>query len=205
MKGKNENNYQWVKWHIIFALCHRANVIEFKVGETEIKEFLDSPKEIDLTQLEFKGANTALSFIEIAKNKEFETTDNDSLNRILVDFFIQLKKTGTEFGYRSGMEIHRLNQQLSVINTKLSENDKIDIAVMQKLLPKLHGSRRKLIKILNLLAQECLEENQETIFNERGVYTILEKNKIKYKLSFDKIARMYKNLIENGFASYAEA
>ena len=183
----------------------RANVIEFKVSETEIEEFLDSPNEIDLTQLEFKGANTALSFIEIAKNKEFETTDNDSLNRTLVDFFVQLKKTGAEFGYRSGMEIHRLNQQLSVINTKLSENDKIDIAVMQKLLPKLHGSRRKLIKILNLLAQECLEENQETIFNERGVYTISEKNRIKYQLSFDKIARMYKNLIENGFASYAEA
>jgi hypothetical protein len=28
---------------------------------------------------------------------------------------------------------------------------------------------------------------------------------IKYKISFEKICRMYKNAIENGFASYAEA
>ena len=28
---------------------------------------------------------------------------------------------------------------------------------------------------------------------------------IKYKLSFEKICRMYKNAVENGFSSYAEA
>ena len=76
---------------------------------------------------------------------------------------------------------------------------------MQKLLPKLHGSRRKLLKTLNLLAQKCLAERQEVIFNERGIYNIAESNSIKYTLSFEKIARMYKNAIENGFASYAEA
>jgi hypothetical protein len=28
---------------------------------------------------------------------------------------------------------------------------------------------------------------------------------IKYQISFDKICRMYKNALENGFTSYAEA
>jgi len=28
---------------------------------------------------------------------------------------------------------------------------------------------------------------------------------IKHKISFEKICRMYKNAVENGFASYAEA
>ena len=28
---------------------------------------------------------------------------------------------------------------------------------------------------------------------------------IKYKISFEKICRMYKNAVKNGFASYAEA
>jgi len=28
---------------------------------------------------------------------------------------------------------------------------------------------------------------------------------VKYKISFEKICRMYKNAVENGFASYAEA
>ena len=185
----------------------RANAIEFKVSETEIKEFLDTPNEIDLTQLEFKGANTAASFIEIAKNKEFETIDTDSLNKTLVNFFAELKKTGAEFGYRTGMEIHRLYQQLSVINKKVSENDKIDIAVMQKLLPKLHGSRRKLYPILITLAKLCVSEGdvKKDFLDNKDELVFKENTTVIYPLSLEKITRMYKGAIDNGFASYAEA
>jgi 5-methylcytosine-specific restriction protein B len=185
----------------------RANAIEFKVSETEIKEFLDTPNEIDLTQLEFKGANTAASFIEIAKNKEFETIDTDSLNKTLVNFFAELKKTGAEFGYRTGMEIHRLYQQLSVINKKVSENDKIDIAVMQKLLPKLHGSRRKLYPILITLAKLCVSEGdvKKDFLENKDELVFKENTTVIYPLSLEKITRMYKGAIDNGFASYAEA
>jgi len=147
------------------------------------------------------------SFIEIAKNKKFETIDTNSLNKTLVKFFAELKKTGAEFGYRTGMEIHRLYQQLSVINEELSKNDKIDIAIMQKLLPKLHGSRRKICPVLETLANICvkegdakkdfLENKEELVFKENGT--------VIYPLSLEKITRMYKGAIDNGFASYAEA
>ncbi|WCC44787.1 hypothetical protein PJW08_14640 [Tenacibaculum finnmarkense] len=70
----------------------RANAIEFRVTEKEISNFLNSPNEIDLTQLESEGASMAASFIEIAKNKEFETIDTASLNKTLVNFFAELKK-----------------------------------------------------------------------------------------------------------------
>ena len=186
----------------------RANAIEFRVTEKEIEAFLNAPNEIDLEQLEFKGANMGASFVEMAKNKDFEAVNTENLNETLVKFFAELKKTGAEFGYRTGMEIHRLYNQISTVNTDISENDKIDIAVMQKLLPKLHGSRRKLCPILEVLAKLCvkatvdakkdfLEKKEELLFKENG--------DVLYPLSLEKITRMYKGAIDNGFASYAEA
>jgi signal recognition particle GTPase len=90
----------------------------------------------------------------------------------------------------------------------------LDIAIMQKLLPKLHGSRNKLTKVLPILGSFCLSKDGEKIkenyldrftnnsFTEEELKN--DKN-IKYPISFEKICRMYKNAIENGFASYAEA
>jgi energy-coupling factor transporter ATP-binding protein EcfA2 len=182
----------------------RANVIEFRVNETEIEDFLNTGKEI--TSIIKMGAAMGNSFVDIAKINKNEG-DFTQLNTELLEFFKNLQELGAEFGYRTATEIQTLFSKIDLVNPDylVKENEKIDIAIMQKLLPKLHGSRRKLLKTLNLLAQKCLEKEQEIIFNERGLYTILEDNSIKYKLSFEKIARMYKNAIENGFASYAEA
>jgi 5-methylcytosine-specific restriction protein B len=112
------------------------------------------------------------------------------------------------------MEIHRLYQQLAVINKDISENDKIDIAVMQKLLPKLHGSRRKLCPILETLGNICVNdidvkkdifENENfKLYKEDDGKLVLTEG-VLYPLSLEKITRMYMGAIENGFASYAEA
>ncbi len=192
----------------------RANAIEFRVTDTEIANFLNSPKEIDLTQLGSKGANMATDFIEITKNRNFNNVNTDDLNKTLVNFFAQLQKTGAEFGYRTGIEIHRLYQQLTIINGDISENDKIDIAVMQKLLPKLHGSRRKLCPILETLGNICVKDiNVKKDIFEKDDFQFYKKEDDKqvptkdvlYPLSLEKITRMYKGAIDNGFASYAEA
>ena len=74
----------------------------------------------------------------------------------LLNFFGELQKTGAEFGYRSATEILRLINQLDALNNKLTTSEKIDIAIMQKLLPKLHGSRRKLSPILETLGSFCV-------------------------------------------------
>lgn len=184
----------------------RANVIEFRVSDVEIADFLEEAKEI--TSIEKMGASMGESFVSLATNSyDKDDIDFSTLNRELLSFFSELQKLGSEFGYRTASEIQTLYAKLNLVNPDYIDNanKKIDIAIMQKLLPKLHGSRRKLLKTLNTLALKCLEEPQEIIFNERGGYKITEGNKIKYSLSFEKIARMYKNAIENGFASYAEA
>jgi hypothetical protein len=95
----------------------------------------------------------------------------------------------------------------------MSNNTKIDIAIMQKLLPKLHGSRNKLTKVLPILGGFCLTDNSKIkedyldkfVSNSLTEVELKADTNIKYKISFEKICRMYKNAVENGFASYAEA
>ena len=135
----------------------RANTIEFRVTEEEMKNFLVNIEDINMDALTGKGAEMAKSFVKMAANKTFATKDIDAINAALIQFFGELKKTGAEFGYRSASEILRLIHQLTLLDNSLSTNQKIDIAVMQKLLPKLHGSRRKLGPVLETLGSFCVE------------------------------------------------
>lgn len=178
----------------------RANVIEFKLDEDDLKSFLAEPKKVDLSQLTSEGAAMASSFITLSKQND--TASNEVLNETLVEFFKELKMIGAEFGYRTAFEIHLLFAQFSKIDSSLSDEDKIDFAVMQKLLPKLHGSRSKIVKSLEALIRLCLEDATE--FNLSKLDD-LEENQIKYNVSFDKLKRMYANALSNGFTSYAEA
>ena len=178
----------------------RANVIEFKLDEDDLKSFLAEPKKVDLSQLTSEGAAMASSFITLSKQND--TASNEVLNETLVEFFKELKMIGAEFGYRTAFEIHLLFAQFSKIDSSLSDEDKIDFAVMQKLLPKLHGSRSKIVKSLEALIRLCLEDVTE--FNLSKLDD-LEENQIKYNVSFDKLKRMYANALSNGFTSYAEA
>jgi len=94
-----------------------------------------------------------------------------------------------------------LMKKLNTIGT-FSNEECIDIAVMQKLLPKLHGSRSKISKVLDALILLCLKNGQ--------IFAIaksedLESKDILYPITFEKLVRMYKNALDNGFTSYAEA
>lgn len=185
----------------------RANVIEFRISEKEIEEFLKSPLKPDLKQLAKEGAGMAESFLDMARTQEFKNPANGELNKTLVQFFGELKKTGAEFGYRSAYEIHRLINQLTVIDSELKDEEKLDIAIMQKLLPKLHGSRRKLCPVLVTLGGFCV--NKEVIKDIEKVFEAddfdFKSDGVKYPLSLEKIARMHQGAVDNGFASYAEA
>lgn len=185
----------------------RANTIEFRVSQNEMKNFLGNIKDINMEALTGKGAGMAKSFLKMAASKEFPAEDIDIVNDSLVRFFTELKKTGAEFGYRSATEILRLINQLTLLDSKLSTNQKIDIAIMQKLLPKLHGSRRKLCPVLEKLGSFCIMENLNILKDVFGKddFDFETNPNIIYPLSLEKIARMYKGAIDNGFTSFAEA
>lgn len=184
----------------------RANTIEFRVTQDEMKNFLRNIRDINMNALTGKGAAMAKSFLEMAAGKGFATADIAEINAALVQFFGELKKTGAEFGYRSATEILRLIYKLSVLDNSLTTHQKIDIAIMQKLLPKLHGSRRKLCPVLETLGSFCIAGDSKIIKDvfEQAGFDFNGANVI-YPLSLEKIARMYRGAIDNGFASFAEA
>jgi 5-methylcytosine-specific restriction protein B len=75
-------------------------------------------------------------------------------------------------------------------------------------LPKLHGSRTKLVKVLKALGSLCLQTEElkieEKVFRAED-FNYQDTEVVRYPLSLEKIARMYRSAVENGFASYAEA
>lgn len=185
----------------------RANTIEFRITPEEMTSFLDQVGEIHMENLESKGAGMAKSFLAMALDKSVPSKGMESVKTELGKFFVELKKVGAEFGYRSATEILKLIDRLGKIDPELSQEAKLDIAIIQKLLPKLHGSRRKLVPVLTALANLCLKESihseKETTI-ENKVFEV-SAEKIKFPISHEKLSRMHKAAIENGFASFAEA
>jgi 5-methylcytosine-specific restriction enzyme B len=187
----------------------RANTIEFRLTEKDLEDFIASDIKLDMEILTAQGANMAESFMELAlreTDKNLKQTENE-----LKQFFSELKKSGAEFGYRTTSEIGRLMYMLKEMGE--AGDNLLDIAIMQKLLPKLHGSRNKLTKVLPILGGFCLADPSKIkedyldkfLNNNLSEDDLIVDEKVKYKISFEKICRMYKNAVENGFASYAEA
>ena len=187
----------------------RANTIEFRLTEKDLADFISSDIKLDMDLLKAQGANMAESFMEMAlqeTDKNLKATESD-----LKLFFTELKKSGAEFGYRTASEIGRLMYMLKELGE--TGDNLLDIAIMQKLLPKLHGSRNKLTKVLPILGGFCLTDKSKIkedyldkfVSNSLTEAELKSDINIKYKISFEKICRMYKNAVENGFASYAEA
>ncbi|GAB2618084.1 MrcB family domain-containing protein [Belliella aquatica] len=186
----------------------RANTIEFRITPQEMSSFLDQIREVQMENLKSKGAGMAKSFLEMALDKSVPSEGMDRVKTELTKFFVELKKAGAEFGYRSATEILKLIDRLGKIDPDLSPDTKLDIAIIQKLLPKLHGSRRKLAPVLTTLANLCLKESikpeKENASIDIMVFGVDTEN-IKYPISYEKLSRMHKAAIENGFASFAEA
>jgi 5-methylcytosine-specific restriction protein B len=82
----------------------------------------------------------------------------------------------------------------------MKDEEILDAAIVQKLLPKLHGSRKKLEPVLAQLWKLCFTGAGKDL-------NIAKENveKAQYKESADKIRRMYESATANGFTSFAEA
>lgn len=172
----------------------RANVIEFKVDEKDMIKFLSSNPKVDIEKANGNAAPMAADFVRIAGDKVAPATiANDTLK----SFFAQLKKVNAEFGYRTATEIGRF---ISLAIDSMDKDKAVDAAIVQKLLPKLHGSRKKIVPVLKELWTLC------GISIDMEEMEILEvPDDAKYPLTADKIVRMYKCAIDNGFTSFAEA
>ena len=134
----------------------RANVIEFKISSKEMGEFLQEMREIDRDSIISKAAGMGADFV--AKACKNDLAQDDGAVEMLQKFFDELKNVNAEFGYRSATEIFRFICQAKAnddTDKKMTDEEILDAAIVQKLLPKLHGSRKKLEPVLAQLWKLC--------------------------------------------------
>lgn len=165
----------------------RANVIEFRATAGDIAAFLDAPSKVDMGALAGKGATFGPAFVaEASADAQLDGTTAADLKARLTEIFGTLAPIGAEFGFRTAFEITRF----TYFHAKLSGEgwqfkDALDAQVLQKLIPKLHGSERKLGPVLEALEEFCEKYNCDH--------------------SLGKIQRMQSRLRTDGFTSSAEA
>ena len=172
----------------------RVNVIEFRATAAQMGAFLDDPAGIDLDGLASQGVGFAAAFVaraqadaDIAALVDTQgTAVAPKLKADLLQVFDALVGVGAEFGFRTAKEIARfmvIHKELSGLDWQYK--DALDAQVVQKLMPKLHGSARKLDAVLKAL---------DTFATQHALV-----------LTGEKVKRMQERLVRDGFTSFAEA
>lgn len=193
----------------------RANVIEFRLGADDLSGYLSGAVKPDLSKLDGAGhaAGFGVPFVAAANAVvEVPAAVKANFDAELLLFFNALQTHGAEFGYRTAHEASRFMHFYGLLGKRASDDaawfyGAFDCVILQKLLPKLHGSRAKLGPLLKALWFLCV-----TAADVRGDDALKNAEPsaevpagAPYPLSAEKIARMWRLLRENGFASFAEA
>ncbi len=119
-----------------------------------------------------------------------------------------LQEGGFEFGHRVFYEALRFASMLQSAGTPEMEVA-LDRQVLQKILPRLHGTRRQLEPLLCALGRFCLDLTYEEGSVESGKATEFnpltkDPQEARLRLSFDKVKRMTRSLRVNQFTSFTE-
>jgi 5-methylcytosine-specific restriction protein B len=176
----------------------RANVIEFRINKTQMSEYLSGPCE--LKEL-VKMPECAADFVRIATASKTQDALSGEVKKTLVSMFEALSLIQKEFGYRTASEMSRYIG-LAKSYAGMSDNDAVDSAIVQKLLPKVHGSRKKVAPILKSLWMVCYSGEASEI---DSIEYMPSMDLFKYPLTAEKVWRMYSTAQDNGFTSFAEA
>jgi len=135
----------------------RAHVIEFIVPWDKIEVGLSSTPEESLPQWE--ESNT-IAFMSIALNKDksLEIENQKKLLSVLKDLYECFEGSRFNFAHRTAREcLNYVATSIELSNAKLTEEEElitlIDIAILQKALPKINGSTGSLSKVLDALVQ----------------------------------------------------
>lgn len=173
----------------------RANVIEFRATAADMRTFLTAPSSVRIDSVQGSGQAYAELVVAVAAaaapplaSLPPEIADGDrcqaDLARQLVELFELLSPIGAEFGFRSALEIVRFTYlHALLVGRGWALNSALDAQVLQKLMPKLHGSERRLRPIL-----ERLQTYAKTA---------------ELPLSEEKVRRMQERL-RDGFASFLD-
>lgn len=135
----------------------RAHVIEFKVEWDEIKQGLSSPPASELPRWSSEKTHN-FTHIALDDKKALYKSDQDRLEDALAGTYGCLSGSRYNFAHRTAREcLNYVAAAQKLSETKLTEHRDIkgliDLAILQKVLPKLNGSAGSLTETLNKLSE----------------------------------------------------
>ncbi len=194
----------------------RANVIEFTVTHDEIGEFLDDPKPYQEAEIAAPGvAEGFRALAEQAREMQIQPLPSDDSGGLvanhLLELFDILKSGRFEFAYRTAKEI---NIYLSVCRHLAEDTDgwdksgwrhDLDAQILQKLLPKLHGSVGRIGGLLATLANYCFSGKVATNQSMRLEDALkLDEKDARFPESLVKLKAMIDTLKDEQFVSFIQ-
>jgi MoxR-like ATPase len=208
----------------------RANVIEFRTSSEVIDSFLAEPSRADVEQFAGLGAGFAEAFIAAASSTAEITslqTGAQAFKAEVKILFSILAMHDMEFGLRTVWEMTRYVHFATILAADPEADrlalvrDSLDIQILQKVLPRIHGSRRRVEACLRALYAYCtiphawnalgLEGGDEisaaTTLASTSTIPIepLVAENAFYVRSANKLHRMLLRSIRDGFVNFAEA
>lgn len=185
----------------------RANTLEFRVATDALNAGRGRPKACPPAPAELSRG-----FLDISRNDAWGSQnphpEQAEFARQIKLVHSLLSESGYEFGHRVFYEAIRFAALLNAAG----EGDiyqALDFQILQKVLPRLHGSRRQLEPTLIHLARFCYDLSYEDGAIARGdihTYELPAPSDEPARLarSFDKLRRMLQKLRANQFVSFSE-
>lgn len=202
----------------------RAHVIEFEVDPAAVAEFLADPKPLaPVPRAEQEQAEAFLRLSLRARGLEQPALDDlpkhakGEVNRILIDLLELLQKGRFEFAFRTAKEViayMRVCKELTGWEKEDAWKSDLDDEVLQKILPRLHGSRTRLGPLLGALGSYLHNPDKTEALNyfpkpgeelaAKTLQDVISKEPAaaQFPRSFGKVQRMARVLIEEQFASF---
>lgn len=191
----------------------RANVIEFTVDKGELQEFLKDPKPYPET--EPAGGNAPQAFLNLAlraRKSELDALDFDKvitpLEERVIKIFEIMQAGRFEFAFRSSNELIRYLQVSRELSPDKNGWDDggwkkdLDTQILQKLLPRLHGSAGRIGGLLARLAQYCFDEAAPKEAPDFDFVLSLKPEDALFENSLKKLQAMIRTLQEEHFVSF---
>ncbi len=184
----------------------RANTFEFRVTTEDLAGHYLKPEPCEAGSPELTQG-----FLAIAKDNDWHNkqtySETDKLSEELRNIHQILSPHGFEFGHRVYYEAQRFASIYEAAGSG-SVEDILDRVLIQKILPRLHGSRRRLESLIKELAHYCYDLSMPTASTAAPdtIFALESSNLNDSSLpnSFEKLTRMLRSLRANQFTSFTE-
>jgi 5-methylcytosine-specific restriction protein B len=184
----------------------RANTLEFRVRTEDLATGYSRPGECQSGPPEL-----ARGFLELSRNHEWAAENPHREQEGIASHLKSTHRLLSESGYEFGHRVFHEALRFSTILQATGEPDALtalDLQILQKVLPRLHGSRRRLEPTLVALARFCrdLEYHPGVVGDGEivGGDIMDEDANPELPRSFDKLQRMIRALRANQFVSFTE-